>query len=430
MGACAAAGIVAVAVIVWKTPLRPELAPAAPAPAATSAAPPPAATADAPAQTPPLGSGPPQSVGAVAALAVAPKAVPKAPEFDVVRVEKDGAAVVAGRAAAGSIIELMAGASKVGETKVDANGQFAIAAVQLPPGDHVLSLRAANPGAPATVSTQSVAVSVAPKAGGASLAALTEPGKPTRVLSDLTPAAASGAKPAIAPIVAVRTAEAGAEGAFYATGVAPPGASVRIYLNDALVAGVVASPDGKWALKVERGMAAGHYDVRADVADAAGKVAARAQVPFDYPATAPPRRAPANEAAAQLSTPPIAQATAPAFADAALPAGVPSAPSSGMVVAASPPQSATVRQPVGAPAPASTGANPSTATATSSGVAIVPEINSVTVVRGDSLWRISQKVLGSGVRYTQIYEANAKQIRDPDLIYPGQIFVAPAPVAN
>jgi nucleoid-associated protein YgaU len=55
----------------------------------------------------------------------------------------------------------------------------------------------------------------------------------------------------------------------------------------------------------------------------------------------------------------------------------------------------------------------------------VPSINSVTVVRGDSLWRISRRLLGSGNRYTQIYEANASQIRDPRKIFPGQIFVAP-----
>jgi len=29
------------------------------------------------------------------------------------------------------------------------------------------------------------------------------------------------------------------------------------------------------------------------------------------------------------------------------------------------------------------------------------------------------------VRYGVIYQANAEQIRDPDLIYPGQIFTLP-----
>ena len=49
----------------------------------------------------------------------------------------------------------------------------------------------------------------------------------------------------------------------------------------------------------------------------------------------------------------------------------------------------------------------------------------ITVERGDSLWRISRKMLGAGPRYTQIYEANSKQIRNPNLIYPGQVFVVP-----
>jgi len=50
---------------------------------------------------------------------------------------------------------------------------------------------------------------------------------------------------------------------------------------------------------------------------------------------------------------------------------------------------------------------------------------SVTVQPGNSLWRIARRVYGQGIRYTVIYQANAEQIRDPDLIYPGQIFVLP-----
>lgn len=50
---------------------------------------------------------------------------------------------------------------------------------------------------------------------------------------------------------------------------------------------------------------------------------------------------------------------------------------------------------------------------------------SVTVQPGNSLWRIARRVYGRGIRYTIIYQANAEQIRDPDLIYPGQIFVLP-----
>jgi nucleoid-associated protein YgaU len=55
----------------------------------------------------------------------------------------------------------------------------------------------------------------------------------------------------------------------------------------------------------------------------------------------------------------------------------------------------------------------------------VDTIETTTVSRGDSLWRISRKTYGAGNRYTVIHSANKEQIRDPDLIYPGQIFVLP-----
>ena len=55
------------------------------------------------------------------------------------------------------------------------------------------------------------------------------------------------------------------------------------------------------------------------------------------------------------------------------------------------------------------------------------DVDTAKVVRGDSLWRISSQRYGNGVRYKQIYAANASQIRDPRLIYPGQIFVLPQP---
>jgi nucleoid-associated protein YgaU len=44
---------------------------------------------------------------------------------------------------------------------------------------------------------------------------------------------------------------------------------------------------------------------------------------------------------------------------------------------------------------------------------------------GNSLWRIARRAYGEGLRYSVIYQANQSQIRDPDLIYPGQIFTIP-----
>jgi nucleoid-associated protein YgaU len=47
------------------------------------------------------------------------------------------------------------------------------------------------------------------------------------------------------------------------------------------------------------------------------------------------------------------------------------------------------------------------------------------VVQGDSLWNIARAHYGHGMHHTLIYGANKEQIRDPDLIYPGQVFSLP-----
>lgn len=52
-------------------------------------------------------------------------------------------------------------------------------------------------------------------------------------------------------------------------------------------------------------------------------------------------------------------------------------------------------------------------------------IRSVTVQRGDTLWAISRERFGDGILYVRLFEANRDLIRDPDLIYPGQVFTIP-----
>ncbi len=51
----------------------------------------------------------------------------------------------------------------------------------------------------------------------------------------------------------------------------------------------------------------------------------------------------------------------------------------------------------------------------------------VIVQPGNSLWRIAYRAYGHGVRYTVIFQANRNQIRNPNLIYPGQVFTVPSP---
>ena len=49
----------------------------------------------------------------------------------------------------------------------------------------------------------------------------------------------------------------------------------------------------------------------------------------------------------------------------------------------------------------------------------------IIVQPGNSLWRLATRTYGSGLRYTTIFNANRDQIRNPDLIYPGQVFALP-----
>ena len=484
--AAVVAGVVSVGVLGWRlatapapTPATPTSSPAPAAPVVARQTPPPPAPVATAAQPTPSPATPttaapaaPGQTAAAPAMEIprgAPPAKAQLPEFDVARVETSGDAVVAGRAAPQSQVRLYNRDTKIAEVRADANGQFVIIPPPLAPGDHVLSLGAGD-GSAEVRSEQTVAVAVAAKPGEKTLAALTSPDKPTVPLGEpARPATPAGG----APVVAIRTVEAGDDGAFFASGLAPADASVRLYLNGSPIAAVQTAPDGKWAVKIERGMTPGHYDVRADMFEtASGKVLARAEVPFDYPAPAPrpaaqapaiatappvqvarapiqptpvappaaasnppPRPAPPEPTSAPASPPsPPAPASAPAVA--ATPpvdVGAPPRPVAAAPVAAPSPPTAPAMPPVAAPvAPANIAAAspPATPTVAQPGLAVVPEIQSVTVIRGDNLWRISRRILGRGARYTQIYEANAKQIRDPNRIWPGQIFVAPQTTAQ
>ena len=57
-------------------------------------------------------------------------------------------------------------------------------------------------------------------------------------------------------------------------------------------------------------------------------------------------------------------------------------------------------------------------------------INVVTVQPGNTLWGISRERYGQGILYVQVFEANRDKIRDPDLIYPGQVFNLPDDAAE
>ena len=302
------------------------------------------------------------------------------PSFDVVRVEPNGDLVVGGRAQPGTRVALLADGKSIESAKVGETGQFAMVPPALSSGPHVLTLLMTLPDGKTVPSTQSVAVDVPQAKKGAVLVAKSEPGKATELLAPLTSdqngELAVNKPTANGPraMVGITVVEADETGALYVAGKASGGSSVRLYLNESFVGSAETSADSSWSFRIEKGVVAGHYQVRVDDADPkTGKVFSRAEVGFDMPA---------------LSTPATTQ---------------PAASASNTTTSTK--------------APASTPAKSASVT--------IPAIETATVVRGDSLWRISSKTYGSGFRYTEIHQANREQIRDPDLIYPGQIFVLP-----
>jgi nucleoid-associated protein YgaU len=448
-----AAGALATAIggfVYWRSAQGPAIVATAPPPAGpasrTQAANPPAPQT---AATQPSAAAPQATPSQSGAPAAAP---PSLPEFDVVRVSPSGETVVAGRAPGAARVELLDNDRVIAGDKVDQNGQFVLLPPPLTGGDHLLALRITPEGKPPVTSTQSVAVAVRPSTSP--VVTLAEPGKPSVVLAAPEPARAAPAqKPAentaapANPQVMIRTAEVEAGGRFFATGTAPAGSTVRLYLNGTHVADAAAAGDGKWSLTIGKGVSGGKYALRADAVGEHGKVVSRAEVPFDVPvavaaapAPQPTQPAPQAQAAAPSSavTPP-ASGTPPSGSP-AQPASSPKEPETprqpalarpGTDAAASVPSLASppaeAQQPA-TPKPASSTAVAANAPASNAPTAnpVVSQISTATVTRGDSLWRISRKLLGNGARYTIIYEANARQIRNPNLIYSGQVFVIPS----
>ena len=288
------------------------------------------------------------------------------PAFDIVNVDPSGEAVIAGRAVPNAKVELRDGGKPVAEATAAAAGLFVIIPPALAPGDHSLSLAAGDDEAQQAVS-DTVAVSVpAQVAKAAAPAAPTNPNGPAPTALGMrtlaTPPSVNGSR------VAIQSVEADAAGGLVAKGSAEPNAIVRLYLNQADLAEAKTQSDGRWSLTIQRGMSPGGYVMRADEIGLGGvSVVATADTPFNYPETAAPT--PADPIAASASAD---QSSTPSPAD-----------------------------------------------------PVVASIQTKRVVTGHTLWALSQSYYGDPTRYPAIVEANRAQIHNPNVIFPGQVFVVP-----
>jgi nucleoid-associated protein YgaU len=335
-------------------------------------------TPDAPAQSAALAKAKSETNAVVDALIGKPLAAENndgVPTFDVARIEPSGEAVIAGRAAPGATVELLRDGEVHDRVVADASGQFVMTPSRLPAGTYDLTLRAKQADGKQATSKQRVTAVLESKSTEKPVVALVTPDKPTVVLSQ------PGAPKAASGTVVVETVEIERTGKFHVSGQANPGAALRLYLNDSFITSVTAGADGRFAVTINEGVAPGNYRVRLDETSSSGAVRARAEVAFSAPDTT-----------ASVS----AQASAARRSDTQQP----------QLAAAG-----TTVLPSSSPSPSTV---------------VVPKITTTTVSRGDSLWRLSQQSYGAGMRYAVIYKANKEQIRNPNLIYPGQVFVLPA----
>ena len=283
------------------------------------------------------------------------------PSFDVVRIERDGALVAAGRSPRGSRVFLLRDGKVEAEAEADRSGNWVLILDRpLPPGDHELLLEARLPSGETIRSSELVVASVPDRAAGdgtrqaeaedsageapssdeAVVIAVPQEGGGARVLQGQDAEENEGLRTLGLAILSV---DYDAEGFIKVAGRGLPEATILAYLDNALIGRTTVAADEGWLIAPEAAVEEGLYQLRIDQVNDAGEVVARLETVF----------------------------------------------------------------------------------ARSVFIADLPLDRMVVVEPGNSLWRLARRLYGEGILYSVIYDANQDQIRDPDLIYPGQIFLAP-----
>ena len=260
------------------------------------------------------------------------------------------------------------------------------------------------------------------------------------------------------------------------------GQFVRLYVDNAPLVTALILDEGAWFSTMPE-IGPGVYTLRVDQIDAAGTVTSRIETPFlretrealasvlnaensataeavavaPEPTAAPvvveqvvaapavPEASAAPEVVAIAEAPvvpaePLVAPEAVPVASEAAPATVPEPVVGETVIEAPVPVPELVPELVAEPLPepepeaapgaesAATSAAPQALPVTEVTAEAPPAIRpvSITVQPGFTLWGIAEKEFGEGVLYVQVFEANKDKIRDPDLIYPGQVFMVPA----
>ena len=418
-----------------------------------------------------------------------------APKFDVVRIEDDGSALIAGQADGRGHVILSVDGVEQAEARADLSGtgQFVIFAFIPSTGDqqslklHLYAEDGSGPvvsaqtvfvapataAATATDSTaapvqEEVTVSESPDTAAetdteteadtetetetdteietgtetastdvASPEAKADKAPATVILADedgvrvLQDGAPSAAKPA----VTIDTISYSSNGDVILGGRGQAGNFVRIYLDNQFLATSKIAADGYWALELSD-IEPGIYTLRVDELNAAGDVVSRAETPF--------KREAAEELAELMAAgaePEESSAGGPSESVAEAEVVDAEALASVEPEAADDPQTEEVvtQEEVNVQAEVAE-LNPQGEQSSDGGSLAVEgqpaDTASVlrtpskkfrvrTVQPGSTLWAIAKESYGAGIEYFKVFEANKERIRDPDLIYPGQVFEIP-----
>lgn len=286
------------------------------------------------------------------------------PSFDVVRIGSDCRAVMAGRAAPNALVTVYFGDDELGRINADPRGEWTLVPdLPLHTGSRELKLTSALQGQAAPqASVNNVVVSV-PNC---------EPGKSggeqaIAVLTGPTGGSRVLQKPvgktAVGKGLSLDTVDYDDKGELVLSGRAPAHATVQIYINNEPVAVAQADTKGVWTAQPTKQISPGVYTLRIDQMAEPGKPGAMAST----------------------------------------------GPSGGTAASSQAKVASRIELPFSRAAPGS----------------IDFAKGNVVVQPGNSLWRIARQLYGEGTRYMVIYGANKEQIRDPDMIYPGQVFALP-----
>ena len=249
-----------------------------------------------------------------------------------------------------------------------------------------------------------------------------------RVLQDGAPNAAK-------PAVTIDTISYSSNGDVRLGGRGQAGNFVRIYLDNQYLATSKIAADGYWALELSD-IEPGIYTLRVDELNAAGDVVSRAETPF--------KREAAEELAELMAAgtepdEPSAEGPSESAAEAKVVDAEELASVEPEAADDPQPEQFVTQEEVNVQAEVAE-PNPQGEQSSDGGSLAVEgqPANTASVLRtpskkfrvrtvqpGSTLWAIAKESYGAGIEYFKVFEANKERIRDPDLIYPGQVFEIP-----